>query len=895
MRVAPWAVCIVVACGPGHNAPVASSPPPVQPPAKPAPAETTPVADPTPPELRLPTTVKPLRHEVELTIDPATEDFSGRITIELDIAAATPVIWMHGHELTVTKATLGAQTPRVITAGKDWLGLVFAAPVPAGRATLALDYRGKQHKDDGTGIYTVLENNEWYAFTQFESTDAREAFPCFDEPSFKAPWKLAIRTKQNLTVVANTPAVGEQPEANGMKLVSFAETKPLPSYLVAFAIGPFEMVDAGKTKHGAPIRVIVPRGRTGDVGFAVTNTKPIVELLEDYFGTPYPYEKIDLIAVPVFNAGAMENPGLITFHQRLLVTRPAEMTLGKQKGLAVTIAHELAHMWFGDFVTLAWWDDTWLNESFASWMESKIVDQWKPEWEGAVSMVSSKSGVMGQDSLDSARAVRQPITTAGDINNAFDGITYQKGEAVLTMVERHIGADAFQKGVRDYLAKHAWGNATYDDFVASISAAAGKDLKPMFDAFVLQSGVPLVSFELSCKKGGPPTLAMSQRRYVPTGSQIDPKRTWQIPICVRWGAGAATGKDCMTLATETGELALTAKTCPDWVLPNEGELGYYRMLPKGDLLDRLLKKTKPLTLPERVGLLGDVNALVGSGDVKNGVALALVETLSKEKSRHIVDASIGIVAGIDEMVPDNLRPNYERMIKKLYRARALELGWQAKKGEDDNTKQMRPDLLSLVAENGRDKELIKQATALAWKWLDDHKAVDPELVGLVLSIAAHDGDQKLFDRLYADAKKATDRADRGRLLRALGSFADPKLSARAMQLSLSDDFELRESMGLLQGGFAERATREAAYKFVKDNYDAIEKKLPEPFRPYMAFTFVSLCDDSRKPEIEAFFKPRIDKLDGGPRIMAQALESLSLCSAARKAQTPGVVAFLKRQ
>jgi alanyl aminopeptidase len=349
------------------------------------------------------------------------------------------------------------------------------------------------------------------------------------------------------------------------------------------------------------------------------------------------------------------------------------------------------------------------------------------------------------------------------------------------------------------------------------------------------------------------------------------------------------------LQAQAAELPLSAKACPDWVLPNEAGLGYYRMQPKGDLLDRLLAQTqKALTLPERVWLVGDVNALVASGEVKNGVALSLVDTLAKDKSRHIVDVSVELIAGIDEMVPDNLRPNYERLIKKLYRARAVELGWQSKKGETEDRKQLRPTLLALVAGTGRDPELIKQATALAWKWLDDHKAVEPELVGAVIGVAARHGDQKLFDRMLADAKKTQDRIERGRLLGAMGAFIEPKLTSQAMAIILTDQFDLREAMGLLQGGFSNPATRATAYKFIVDNYEAISNKLPELYRPYMAFTLVALCDDSRKAEAEKFFRPRIEKLDGGPRVLEQALEQLSLCSAAKQAQTPGVVAFLKK-
>jgi len=887
----------VCACGPGKAPPavVKPAPPAAEQGAKGEPA----AAEPAPPELRLPEVVRPLRYEVELTIDPASDDFRGTIVAPLEIVAPTRVLWLNGKEIAVESATFDAGgqqiAARPISQHKEYLGLVVDRPLPAGKATLTIRYRGKAHRNDGDGIYTLQEGGAWYAFTQFEATDARRAFPCFDEPSYKVPWRLTIQTKKELVAISNTPIEAEQDAPDGMKTVRFAETPPLPSYLVAFAIGPFDFVDAGKTRAGGPIRIVVPRGHTKEVAYPAQATRPLLELLEDYFGIPYPFEKLDVVAVPVFNAGAMENPGLITYRQELLLTKPGEETVGKQQRYASVAAHEMAHQWFGNYVTAAWWDDIWLNEAFANWVGAKVVETWKPAWDGPVDRVARKASVMGQDSLESARVIRQPIASAGDISNAFDGITYEKGEAVLTMLERWVGLETFQRGVRTYLAQHARGNATYADFAGAVARAAGKDLKPLLDSFVLQSGVPLVSFELACTRGAPPVLKLSQQRYKPTGSKIDPQRAWQLPVCVRWGAGTASGRDCTLLSARAAELPLSAKSCPDWVLPNEAGLGYYRMQPKGDLLDRLLARAQQtLTLPERVWLVGDVNALVGSGDVDNGVALSLVDTLAKDRSRHIVDMSVGLVARIDEMVPADLRPNYERLIRKLYRARAVELGWQSKKGETEDQKRLRPTLLSLVGGTGRDPELIKQATALAWKWLDDHKAVDPELVGAVLGVAARHGDQKLFDRLLADAKRTQDRIERERLLGTMGAFIDPKITTQAMALILSDQFDLREGVGLMQGGFANRATRPTAYKFVVDNYDAISNKLPEPYRPYLAFTVVALCDDDRKAEAEKFFRPRIEKLDGGPRVVAQALEQLSLCSAAKKAQTPGVVAFLKK-
>ncbi|HEV7555257.1 MAG TPA: M1 family aminopeptidase [Kofleriaceae bacterium] len=873
--------------------PATTTPPPVAPVA--------PVAEvaPIPPTLRLPAGVaRPTHQDVDLVIDPASEDFTGQVAIELDVLAPTKVLWLNANEIAVDEAavTVGgrrlAATP--ITPRKDYLGLRLATELPAGKASVTIRYRGKSHHDDVGGLYTLKERDDWYAFTQFENTDARRAFPCFDEPSYKIPWRITIHAKKPLVVLANTPADGETDEPNGMKAVRFAETRPLPSYLVAFAVGPFEAVDAGKTSTGAPIRIVVPKGRTGEIDYAVHNTKRILDALEDYFGTPYPYPKLDGLAVPA-KGGSMENPGLITYREGLIIVKPDDITQAYKQSFVSVAAHEMAHQWFGDLVTMAWWDDTWLNESFASWMAAKITRVVEPKWDSDVSDVNVRSGVMRDDSLASARQISQPIETANDIDNAFDDITYDKGQAVLTMFERQITPAVFQKGVRAYLAAHASGNATYADFVRAMSEASGADTKPMFDSFVMQSGVPLVSVKLVCAKGDKPKLVASQHHYKPIGSNIDPHRTWTLPMCVRWSAGNVTGRDCAVVTGETGEVPLSATACPDWVLPNDGELGYYRALPEGKLLGQLLAHTKSLTLAERVGLVGDVNALVDSGEVPADVALQLVADLAKDGSQYLVSQSIKIVVGIDEMFDDKLRPNYVRFVNKLFAARAKAVGWQSRPGEDDNAKQLRPQLLAVVANYGHDKALIAKATELTWKWLDDHKAIQPELVNATLGIAGRYGDQKLFDRMHAEAKATKDRDVRGRLLDAMRQFLDPKIVEKAWTIAVSDEFEIREAFRFVYVGYDDPKLREAAYAFTEAHFDEVANKLPSSWRYGLAYGFSRLCDKARKPEIEKFFKARVEAFEGGPRVYQQELEQLELCDARKRARTPGVEAFLKTQ
>ena len=831
-------------------------------------------------------------------IDPASEDFTGYVAIELDVLAPTKILWMNADEIAVDEAAVTAGGRRLaatpIAPRKGYLGLRLATELPAGKATVTIRYRGKSRHDDVGGLYTLKERDDWYAFTQFENTDARRAFPCFDEPSYKIPWRITIHTRKPLVVLANTPVDDETDEPDGMKAVRFAETRPLPSYLVAFAVGPFEAVDVGKTRTGAPIRIVVPNGRTGDIDYAVHNTKRILDALEDYFGVPYPYPKLDALAVPAKSA-SMENPGLIAYREGVLIVKPEDMTQEYRRAFVSVAAHEMAHQWFGDMVTMAWWDDTWLNESFASWMAAKITRIVEPRWDSDVWDVDVRSGVMGDDSLDSARQISQPIETANDIQNAFDDITYEKGQAVLTMVERQVTPAVFRNAVRAYLAAHAWGNATYDDFVRAMTEASGAVQKPMFDSFVMQSGVPLVSVKLACAKGDRPKLVASQRRYRPIGSRIDPHRTWTLPMCVRWGAGNTTGRDCAVVTGETSDLPLSAMACPDWVLPNDGELGYYRALPEGKLLGQLLAHVRSLTLAERVGLVGDLNSFVDSGEVPADVSLRLVADLANDRSRYLAGQSIGIVAGLEEMFDDKLRPNYERFVNKLFAARAKAVGWHSRPGEDDNIKQLRPQLLAVVANHGRDKALIAKATELTWKWLDDHKAIQPELVNATLEIAARHGDQKLFDRLHADAKATHDRDLRNRLLRAMRQFQDPKIVEQAWPIALSDEFESREAFRFVYVGYDDPGLREAAYAFIKAHFDEVANTLPASWRVGVAYAFSRLCDKARKPEIEAFFKARVDAFEGGPRLYQQELEQLDLCDARKRARTPGVEAFLKTQ
>jgi cytosol alanyl aminopeptidase len=882
----------------------AETPPPAVPPAPPAAANAalpSAALSPSPPSLRLPRTAAPVRYRATLTVVPAEDTLKGAIDIDLSLAEPTSVIWLNGTELTVDGASLevgGKTVPaRAVAGGADFVGFALDAPAPAGPARLHVDYRGQISGKDDRGVFKEQEGDGLYVFTQFENIDARRAFPCFDEPSYKVPWQLTLRVKEGDVALSNTPVTSEARAEGGMKSIQFAETKPLPSYLVAFAVGPFELVDAGKAgKKSTPIRIVVPRGQKAEAAYAAASTGPLLGLLEEFFGIPYPYEKLDVLAIPrLVSFGAMENAGLITFVKSGMLAKPEEDTISFKREYADTMTHEMAHQWFGDLVTMAWWDDIWLNEAFATWMEGKILMQWKPEWAYEASRARSYSFAMRQDSLISARRIRQRIETKDDIQNAFDGITYQKGSAVIDMFESWIGPERFRKGVQRYLNKHAFGNATSSDFLAAVSAEAGRDVGVPFSTFLDQPGVPLIRVDLKCDKGSKPRVELAQERYLPIGSKGGAASTWQVPVCVRYPAGnKATEQACTLLSEPTASLELDkATSCPSWVMPNAAGAGYYHVAYTPDALDRLLKGGgKQLGLVERIRVIDDLVALMQSGKLPAESALSRLPELAKDPSPQVLRSASDLLFAVREAyVPAALRPNFARFVEKALSSRAREIGWKAKPGEDEQIQLLRPLLLSVVADKGEDKALRAEAQQLASRWLDDPRSIDNDVVDAILFVTARQGDKKLFDRLHEAAKKTKDQNQRNHLMQAMAGFQDPAIIKESLALFLSNEFDVRDSLTLL---FLDERVAHVGFDFLKQNFDAVLARVPGERRGSLPFMGYSFCDDARRADVDTFFKDRIGKLTGGPRNLARVLEGISLCSALREAHQPSLGALLKK-
>ncbi|HXY39465.1 MAG TPA: M1 family metallopeptidase [Vicinamibacteria bacterium] len=844
----------------------------------------------TPPQLRLPAGVRPLRQSVDLALDPDALPYTGTVEIELELTAPTPVVWLNAQELEIRTATLGTAPARVVAGGDDFVGMVPEHPLAPGRALLRLSFAGTVSRQRDEGLFAMKEGGEWYLFTQFEAVSARRVFPCFDEPAYKIPWQVTLRVPRGRGAFSNTPLVATAAE-DGRDVVRFAPTRPLPSYLVAFAVGPFDTVDLGAVGRGqTPARLVVPKGRAGDATWARETTSRIVELLEQYFDRPYPYEKLDQLAIPGVDF-AMEHPGLVTYGMGLVVQREREQTLDTRREWVSVAAHELAHQWFGDLVTMAWWDDTWLNESFASWMGEKVTDRFRPEWGTALRRVAARAEALEADSLSTARRIRQPIAAKQDIEDAFDGITYGKGEAVLEMLESWLGEETFRRGVQSYLDRHAWGNATTADFASQLSAAAGRDVSAVLSAFLDQTGAPVVAAEARCD--GTPRLRLRQRAYHALGSKAEAK-SWPLPVCVHVAASRQE-PFCTLLGGPEGELPLGGGSCPAWSYANAGGAGYYRTLLAPGEARRALGPDG-LSPAERIALASELFSLVASFDLRAGDVLGLVEPLAQDREARVVRASVELVSQLERLVDDGRLPRYRAFVRTLFGPAARRMGgFVPRPGEAEDDMLLRRALLTAAAGLGRDPELERQATRLARRWLDDPGAVDPDMVETVLSIGAGSGDRALVERLRSEAVGEEDRERRERLLQALGSVRDPALARDVLALTLDPRIDARESIELPSRLSGSRETRRLAFDYLVANREAITARLPKGMlspTAYLPLMAAGLCTARERREVAELFAPPPVAAATSPRVLAQALERIDQCVAAREAQQPSLAAFL---
>lgn len=850
---------------------------------------------PKPPELRLGDAATPTSYEIDIAVDPREPRFTGEVRIALRVNRAAPVLWMNGEKLDIASATfrIGDRdvAARVIPAAEDFVGFEVEGGFPQGETVATLKWSAALEPVSTRGFFRQQEAGEWYAITQFEAIGARLAFPGFDEPGWKTPFRLTLDVPAADRAISNTAtqSVGDAPGRPGWKRHVFARTDPLPTYLLAFAVGPYDLVDGGKAGlKGTPLRYAVPKGRGEQTAWIRQSTPKLLSLLEDYFGAPFPYPKLDSVVIPAtVGFGAMENPGMITYNGNLMLAAGARDTLEFRRRYAGVGSHEIAHQWFGDLVTLAWWDDIWLNESFATWMARKNVRNFEPGAPLGWNTGAQRRRALEADRLVSARRVANPVRTKGDLYGAFDGIVYAKGGEVLSMFEAWLGEDRFRAGVRKYLADHAHGNATATDFFRALGDASGRGEAAVaaFRTFIEQPGIPMVETRLACA-GGKATLEVDQHRLIAKGAQ-GPDGRWTTPACFRYGVAGKTYKQCAEIGGRQSIALTEAKQCPGWVVGNADGAGHWVARLDAPLRAKLARAAAKLPVREAVAVVFDLNLLLDTGLIPVDEAWKLAEAFAAHPN---VGVRHGVLELMAEQRPEWLRgaakDRFERLNRGFVQKLAREVGWDEKPGETLDLQELRAVLLPLAARLPGGEPLREEAKARAVRWLEQRGALPGSVVTPVLSTAARFADEGTFTRLERALAESRDRQDRSQLISALALVREPRLLERVFALAsptagAGAALDAREVDMFLEKALPDDHNRVPAFAFMRKAWEPLRAKLPPDTAWRLVRSLRGLCTPAEREAFVGFFGERHQAIDGGARAYAQTLEAIDTCIAAR--------------
>lgn len=844
----------------------------------------------TPPGFRLGDAARPDRYEVQLAIDPREPHFTGRVRIDVTFSRPAAVLWLNATGLTVDTVEveqLGRRIPaKVVAAGEDHVGVAAERePFAAGTAVAILRFRGTFESLGTRGLFRQQERGEWYVLSQFEAISARRAFPCFDEPAWKTPWRLTIDAPEGNEVASNTPLESSvaMPGSTWRRHV-FATTKPLPSYLLALAVGPFDVVDGGRAgRNGTPLRYLAPKGRGAEMRYARESTPRLLELMEEYFDSPYPFEKLDSVVIPNLVAfGAMENVGLITYGARYILARPHEENDSFKRRYSGLAAHEIAHMWFGNLVTLAWWNDIWLNEAFASWAGDKVRNRFGPQWDDGVRAAQVRAQAIRADRLAATRIIANPVNVKADLGGAFDAITYDKGQQVLAMFEAAFTPEKFRAGVHLFLERHAWSTATSKDFFRALGEASGQTdaaLRAMA-AFIEQPGAPLIDAALKCDARGA-AIEVSQSRLRPIGSTAA-DRQWATPMCVRYGNAGKVAMQCDEVSSATRRIALReAPRCPDWLVGNAGGVGHYVMRYDAALAKRNAAHLAQLPRHEAVALASDAGLLWESGLSAAPAALDWARAALAHRSpavRQTAAAALGKLQDA-QLAPAAARARDELVAKRLVPI-ARRLDWIERAGEGYETAQLRAVVLPVAAK--ADAGLRAGARVQASRWLQDRAAVGATVAAAVLETAARFADAATYESLEAAMLASTHDAERTLLLNSLGAVRDPALRDRCLALARGR-LDAGGAYTLLRAGLSDAHNRRATFEFIQAHYDALVAKMAANTLPQLLTPMGGLCTPADRDAYVAFFRDRAPASVGGALRYAQVLEAIEICIA-RQAQ-----------
>ena len=840
----------------------------------------------------LPKNVKPVRYRLEL--EPNLDDFtfSGEESVDFEVLEPTSDVTLNCVEITIQSSMVTLNdgesiAPRdtVYNESQETVTFKFDAPLPAGPARLDIRYTGELN-DKLRGFYrsryTDTEGRERYlATTQFEATDARRAFPCWDEPSLKATFDVTLVVPSDLVAVSNMPEVSETEARPGVKAVHFAETPMMSTYLLAFVVGDLTSIEQ-RADNDTLIRVWTTRGRQEQGRFALETSTDLLAYFNDYFGTAYPLPKLDHIAIPDFAAGAMENWGVITYRETALLVDAEHSSAGTRQWAAQVIAHEMAHMWFGDLVTMSWWNDLWLNESFASWMGDKAVDHLFPEWDVWTQFLTADTNrALSLDGLKSSHPIEQEVNNPAEIGQLFDAISYSKGASILRMLEQFLGSETFRQGLHQYLTSHEYGNAQTQDLWEALGEASSQPVAAIMDTWVKQTGYPVLDVRVTRQDDGT-EVTCSQSRFVYENilGQLEPDRSqWHVPVTVRSASDAQPASVLMEGPQATVPVVPASYGSPDeWIKVNPLQTGFYRVEYPAEELDKLTAPIQNLVLPaaDRLGIQNDAFALAWAGHIPATQFLAVAKAFIRETDASVCADLAANLDGVDTILRDE--PYYslfQTFARGIFQPIAKRIGWDARPGEGHLDALLRSTVLEQLG-TYEDQEALEEASARFSRYLEEPAKVHPDIRRVVFSLAAMRGDRDTYDTMWELQKRATLQEEKIRLLMALTDFQQPDLLEETLQRSLTEAVRVHDTISVVTSVASNRHGRDLAWQFLKSNWAKFDRRYAHG--GFGLTRLVSLTSrfstPDRRNDVERFFRDH--PAPAAERSIRQSLERIEL-------------------
>ncbi|MGZ8494864.1 MAG: M1 family metallopeptidase [Candidatus Binatia bacterium] len=833
---------------------------------------------------RLPTSVIPERYEIKLTPDLSLWTFAGQVKIAVEVRQAVREVVLNAAELSIQSVTLRHANGAVLHGNaqsdeaNEQAVLSFPDIVAPGNYQLQIQFTGILN-DKLHGFYRSLYKDaegqdKPLASTQFESTDARRAFPCWDEPAFKAVYQVTLVIDEKLTAISNARVIDETVlPGTGKKAVRFADSMKMSTYLVAFIVGDFEATEPVEA-DGVELRVLAVPGKKRLADFAVAIGKASLEHFSQYYGIPYPGDKLDLIAIPDFASGAMENLGAITFRETALLVDSDKATRAELERVADVVSHENAHMWFGDLVTMQWWNGLWLNEAFATFMEMLAVDAWKPEWRRWDSFAVSRAAAMQVDGLKSTRPIEFPVEKPEEAAGMFDVLTYEKGASVLRMLEQYLGAAKFRDGIRLYLKKHAYANAETTDLWDALEESTQQPVRTLMDSWIFQPGYPLVSVEISGR-----TLRLSQQifRYLHDGS--DSERRWHVPIFLRAGTPAGVVSKTLLLTEKAQQVAFDAPV--DWVVVNAGAHGFYRVHYRQELLAALRQGlTTQLTAVERFSLVNDAWAATLAGIVSLTDYLELIDLMTGETDVNVWATMIASFHQLHRILGEVQCKKLAGRLSVVLSSALARLGWSVQQDEGELESQLRGDLIGALGTVADDAAAQDRARLLFADYEKNRESVDRNVIPALVAILSHTGGQAEYENFFARFENAQTPQDETRYLFALANFADAGLIDRTLDLTINGAVRTQNSPYLMRGALLNKHGRERAWSFMKKHWIEMNRQYPDNAIPRMCEGVIGLVSAELEKDVVGFFNSHAVK-QGGKQI-EQHLERLRVAVACQE-------------